>query len=319
MKASSFSDSTLALASKTAPQSQNDPLISYNTLGLPELNERRDHKPQPIILTPAIVEVVKASTARYEANIGHRIRRPLSLKRLKAWKAMHLADEFLPIGEPLKFSDPEETGEIIQLDGWHRDEIVLDTGKPLHCYAQAYIPLKWLPYMDAGRSRSGADNLAMTGYHNPGRLAAMAALIYLFERRENNPFTVVTSAQIVSIIEKYKDLATWATDRLKQLDRPFRIASIGAACYWIEKTADPRRNNFINKILYGDNLQEGDPERAVRKRILEGAYRERSKRGRYHVLMMIFNGWRYLLKNQRISHIKNGGTIYWPGGAPYIF
>lgn len=171
--------------------------------------------------------------------------------------------------DPIKVS----TAPRSLLDGQHRLSAVIKADKTVTMWIAEDCPHEIAPVLDNGRRRTAADILNMRGHTSGVGLATAARMAinylsgYHFGRQ-------VSTARIDEFISQNPDLASWFSyaDKARTVFAP---GPLGAVAFLATRDPlnIPRMSEFLDGVISGANLGEGDGRLVLR----ESARRARDK------------------------------------------
>jgi hypothetical protein len=112
-----------------------------------------------------------------------------------------LANKWRFIGDTIRFDD---NGHMI--DGGHRMTAIIRSGVSQYFVVIRGLDPEAVKYIDTGRARRADDVLTMMGLTNTAKLAAAARVLYNLKHGTILRKTKVSTAQILSIIERHPGL-----------------------------------------------------------------------------------------------------------------
>lgn len=220
-------------------------------------------------ITARLVEITPKLAEQLLARNTHN--RSVSQPRIDQYAADIAKGDWQVNGEAIKIA---HTGQI--LDGQHRLAAILAADKPISTLLITGLEPEVQETMDQGRARSFGDVLKLRGEANFNELGAAVRMVCLYER-DGAPYqtgrTVVPSVQQLSrTLERNPDIR----DSVKLAvgrRRPWLGASQIAAMHYLLSIADPAdADDFIGRLISGENLASGDPILTLRERLQKEHY-----------------------------------------------
>ena len=217
----------------------------------------------------------------------------------------------------------------VLIDGQHRMQAVLNSGHEYLAPVITGIEPRVRPTVDTGKKRSGAQNLQMAGEKNASILSATLTLWKGYEARDLRAMTHPASSapeRRTTIPRIMEDLKAYPQLRLAvQQSRALRPAGQGrslipaseVAMVWQAIISSgcsiARAEEFLESVLSGYDLTEGNPVIALRRRLIDqtGPGLKMDKRER---LALILKTWQLWSTGQTRKVIK------WESGSePFPF
>lgn len=189
--------------------------------------------------------------------------RPLSQSTVSKYTQAIKRGEWALNGEPIIiFSN----GNIAS--GQHRCHAVINANMPIETLIVRNVDHKTFSSIDTGKSRNGADVLAIRGEVNYAKLSA-AARSYLLETLKGRDQYQITTTQICECVDKHPHLRYWVqkftgSQNMKKL---FPAALCGLLAIASEKYGTEKLDAFFTKLATGTGLEDGDPAFVLRERI----------------------------------------------------
>ncbi len=236
--------------------------------------ESKQMKTKPVEKLNLTVEVVELTPDRareyLEANVNYQ--RGLSRTRVEKMAEEIIAGNWMFTGQPIIIN---EHGEMI--DGQHRCAAVILADVPIDVLVVEGVEGVAFQAIDTGKNRSGADVLKIAGYKNVTLSAAIIRCIISYQRKgefhaaKHTQISPMQTLEFMRLNEQtFVPLVTWYTSRIKEM----RILSIGSALpalHWLatqEKVPATLIDEFVEKLLFGDNLKKADPVYQFREALI---------------------------------------------------
>lgn len=218
-------------------------------------------------------------------------------------------------GETIKFN-----GESL-VDGQHRLHAIVQAGRPIRSAVVFGLPDKAFRTVDAGRTRTYADDLFLTGFADSVILAATVRLIrdislgyyYGQGKRANTPSRTELQEYLVDHPEIIESV-----NRTKKV-YPVLTQSTAAALHFLFSQKDATLAEvFMEQLKTGENLAKGDPafmlrERMVRDRLSK--YRLKRK----ETLALCIKAWNAARVGKKVLTLRWTTTGDSPEAFPEIF
>lgn len=201
-------------------------------------------------------------------------------------------------GETIKFSS---TGKL--LDGQHRLHGCVRSGHDLVTMMVEGLDEDVFTTIDMGKKRKTAQILAMAGYVNTYRLAAIIRYVNITERKGLRPNIGgsqhnMTAQQSLDWIVAH----TFVIEAAKEGDRLNRVginrSSAGAAYYLMYLRDAELTHKYFVQLFSGENLKRGDPALAVRNALIGNKF------GALEQLAILIRGWNALRSDRELLEVR---------------
>jgi len=200
-------------------------------------------------------------------------------------------------GEPIIVAD---TGELN--DGQHRCQAVIMAGKAMHTVITFGVRRSSRLTVDVGAVRTAGDFLAMDGHKNPNVTAAVAGMVWQYEKygeiksgQGNRP----TKVQVRHTYAEHPGIDD-SIDIIPNKARSMaRSRSLLAFCHYIiarHAYSRPMADSFILRLCLGDGLTKGDPIYHCREKLIQDKRLHPSER-----VELIFRTWNASRDNRRAT------------------
>lgn len=256
--------------------------------------------PELKTITPAIAaQMLKANTS------NRRLREPHLaglVKEIKGgrWKVN---------GDMIRFSDNN-----VIIDGQHRLHAVVRSGVTIQSWVMDGLPADVFNTIDVGKRRSGGDTLGCLGEKNACRMAAALIMIdkYMTGRVEKSP--MYSNGEIEELLAKYPEVRYSINTHVK--GKKVLLPAVMDACHYLFSRKNPAAaNRFMERVLRGSGLEEGEPEYVLRERLVSNSL-AKAKLSKAHVFALCINAWNHSQSGKKINHLKlyvrNGKLIEFP-------
>jgi len=209
-------------------------------------------------------------------------------------------------------------------NGGHRMTLVAAGDEPAQFIVVRNLPPDSWDVTDKGKGRSFADSLGRMGEKNTAVLAAALRTLYRYEQtgemRYNSGGSRIAEGTLKRfLLDERPEIRTAVNEaRNVPLRLPYPVAPSTAAvlfyCFWKGTSWDDAMG-FFSLVRTGENLQEGDPILALRRRLNDDltarankSYQKRLEEIERRALLIIaFNKW---MRGERVR------VLAWrPGGA----
>jgi hypothetical protein len=177
-------------------------------------------------------------------------------------------------GESIKVA---EDGSL--LDGQHRLQAVVESGKSIQVLVVRNLPLRAQDTVDTGRRRRLADILMVEGYTDASALAATVNILHRYRigaRLDYSQANAPTPAQALAIVQaepQIRDSVRVGRNVTKVIGGPIGVF---AALHLVFIETDPEpAEDFFTSLKSGAELDRGDPLLRLRNQVV----RPRKDRG----------------------------------------
>lgn len=243
--------------------------------------------------------------ALLEKNIGNRSIRQL---RVETYAEQMRSGRWLLTGEAITLN-----GDRL-LNGQHRLLACIKANMPFTTVVARGIASDAYKAIDGGLSRTTADRLGHRGLPDPTVSAAAGRLIYGYRAgilADRTKLNIMASSQVVEDIVA-SDVERWAT--ACAIGRKARAAiqfnQSAMAAFYVLLVTDINEElvtDFIDGLLSGVRLAEGDPRLALRSWVLNA-----KRRTNVDQLSALIRAWNAHVKGTRLAYIKP-----WVSGQPF--
>lgn len=107
-----------------------------------------------------------------------RVQRHQQPKRVGRYAADMAVHQWPFLGDPVRFSAPDDKGLSYFMDGCHRAEAVVESGESIPLLVIRGFPFSLIQQVDVGGRRTFVNYLQMNGVANPGDVAAVTSMLY---------------------------------------------------------------------------------------------------------------------------------------------
>ena len=249
-------------------------------------------KAELLSITPAFAELLlKSNTANRHVTESHVA---YLVKEIKAgrWKVN---------GDTIRIS---KSGLII--DGQHRLLAIVRAGVTIESWVVTGLPDDVFDTIDVGKRRSPGDTLECRGEQNAHRLAAALALIDKYMTGRVDKSSHYTNSETEALLAKYPT----ARESLitSKSGKGLLLPSVLDACHYLFTQKDPVMTEvFMDRILKGVGLEEGDPWYVLRERLLTNSI-SNTKLSKAHVMALCIKAWNHARAGRRITKLQLNGV-----------
>lgn len=230
-----------------------------------------------------------------QLNIGNR---PLSATNVDVLVKAIKAGGWKLNGETIKLS---KAGRI--LDGQHRLEAVVKSGRTIKTLVVEGLDDDIFDSLGEGKPRSGADTLYIMGEKNCTRLNSCLIMIdkYITGRVEKN--VTYSNSEIKGLMSKYPE-ARDCLHKIKVQGKSLAFPCVMDACFYLfSKKDESLADVFMAKVFRGAGLEEGDPEYALRERLVNNSL-SKAKLPKAYVFALFIKAWNHARAGNKIGHLK---------------
>lgn len=206
---------------------------------------------QVIDITP---EVAKQLLTK---NIGNRPINKIHVDRLS--RAM-LAGEWKFNGDTICIN-----GDRL-IDGQHRLTAVVESGITIRSILVSGLASSVFDTKDIGRHRSAADTLSVIGEVNTRKLAAALSVVDQYMTGRVGEWVRYSNVQMEALLQSHPRIR----ESVRKCGNPKIVRpSVLAACHYLFSLKDAElADAFIEKVMHGKALSEGEPAYVLRERLL---------------------------------------------------
>lgn len=194
-------------------------------------------------------------------------------------------------------------------NGQHRCRAVVETGVAVKVIMVFGVSRHSRMTVDQGATRTVGHYIAMLGHGDANVLATVGNYVWQFKEYgylSSNPGLRPTKSEVLLAIDHFKDIP----DSLRAI--PFKggsvlaVRSIMAFCHWAiaQRAGSVEADAFLNRLMKGNNLAEGDPILYCRNRLLDmrkdGGGRANDR------VELIFKTWNAHRQRKKVDRIVLG-------------
>ena len=204
-----------------------------------------------------------------ESNVGYQ--RNLARSRVELYASENISGNWQLTGQPIIFN---QHGEMI--DGQHRCAAVIMAEHSIDSLVVEGIEAEAYSALDQGKQRGAADVLKIAGYSNVTLTAAVARCIinYQASKELHGKKTAVSSMRVLAFVKKNDHTLSHIVSFFTGLNPYTRVLQLGSslpALQWIlanGRVPQGLIDEFIDKMLYGENLKRADPIYQLREALI---------------------------------------------------
>jgi hypothetical protein len=237
---------------------------------------------------------------------GNISNRRLNERTVNLYTRDMLADKWPLNGEAIK-----RAADNTLLDGQHRLEAVIRSGKTIKMLVISGLPPETQETMDLGRKRNASDTLTLRGESNTTALSSIARRVTLWDRGDRSFREVVTFAEMSETLDKHPEIRRSAelAVRVHNAFRFLPTSSLGTAHHLMLRVDPERVPWFFGAIETGAGLDLGNPVLTLRERVRSD--RESGQKvGDVRALAYLVRAWNANRKGATLARIQH------PVGTP---
>lgn len=236
--------------------------------------------------------------------------RPFRMRKALGYSRDMQHGKWLFNGDPIRF-----TGNFEALqDGQHRLWAVVDSGTTQSFVVVNNLPAEAQETVDTGITRTTSDALHLRGYHESGKVAAIARQCVRYDAgvRTSGGQLVPTHAEIIEFVEQNEKLLGLAVSTARHSERTNLWAppsTIGSAYFICARINQQDAEEFCNtRLIDMIGLTGRDPARALRRRLEEegknSGRRTRTRMSPDDVLRYAFLAWNIYRERREVSKLQ---------------
>jgi len=192
------------------------------------------------------------------------------------------------------------TGRL--LDGQHRLSAVVKTGITIQSWVIEGLPDDIFDTIDLVKRRSGGDTLGCLGEINAYRLNSALILVdkYMTGRVEKS--LCYSNSEVKELLSKYPEVRNSINSKVK--GKKLILPSVMDACHYLFSQKDVvLAELFLERVLRGSGLEEGEPEYVLREKLVSN-FLSKAKLNKAHVFALCIKAWNHRRAGNKIQHLK---------------
>jgi hypothetical protein len=197
------------------------------------------------------------------------------------------------------------------LDGQHRLTAVVRAGIAIDTWIMYDVPPDVFDTIDVGKRRSAGDTLGCKGQKNSYRLAAALIMIdkYMTGRMEKS--VQYSNTEIEELLLKYPDAPNYLVT--SSAKRGLLLPSLMDSLYYLFSQRDNALADlFLERILKGAGLQEGEPWYVLREKLLADSL-SKARLSKAYIFALCVHAWNHTRSGNKIKilrlHEKETGKL----------
>jgi hypothetical protein len=240
--------------------------------------------------------------------------RPFSDALADRYAAAIVRGEWLLNAETIKF----DTNDIL-LDGQHRLEAVVRSGKPIAALVVWGLNPDTFRTIDQGKKRTAGDTLAVSGEKHYTTLASAVIVVWKLINGKVKDMAHPSQDQVLETLNSHPGLRQSVNYIVTLRGRATHMpVSIGSALHYLFSTKDAEKASAFWKGVYdGEGLTKGSSVYRLRERLLSN-FRSRSKMRREYLLHLCIKAWKFYLAGTRVDNLQVKETEAFPALLDYI-
>jgi hypothetical protein len=188
------------------------------------------------------------------------------------------------------------------IDGQHRLHAIVKSGITIQSWVMRGLSDDVFDTIDVGKRRSAGDTLGCRGEKNAHRLAAALIIIdkYMTGRVEKS--VQYANTEVEGLLLKYPDVRSSVFTGMKGTG--LILPSVLDACHYLfsKKDAD-MAESFLQKVVKGIGLEEGDPWYVLRERLLQNSISS-AKLSKALMMALCIKAWNAARQGKRITKLQ---------------
>lgn len=245
-------------------------------------------KPELKTITPEIAaKMLKCNTANRPLTESHVAALAKEMKR-GSWKVN---------GDMIRISSKN-----IIIDGQHRLHAVVRSAITIQSWVMVGLPDDVFDTIDVGKRRSSGDTLSCRGEKNAHRLAAALIMIDKYMTGRSEKSVSYSNTEVEVLLEKYPDVRE--SMMLKEKAKGLLLPSVLDSCnYLFSKKDKGLAEFFMEKIIRGVQLEEGDPCYVLRERLLVNSLSP-TKLSKALLMALVIKAWNHFRAGTRVTKLQ---------------
>ncbi len=239
------------------------------------------------LITPKLAEEILAKNTN---------NRPINNAKVAEYTKAMREGEWMQNGDTICLS----TERLI--DGQHRLHAIIRSGVPIECIIVDDLDPEVIRTKGIGKKWNGADILAFKGYKQCKATAAALQQVDLYLTGRVGKHVTYSNNQIVELAEKHpgiRDSVLLCGDTRRLISRAY----LTAYHYLFSKKDASAANKFVDKLLTGVGLNEGDPIYLLRERLLTNSLAKAKVTDDYLAAILI-KAWNFSRAGKTIKSLR---------------
>lgn len=187
------------------------------------------------------------------------------------------------------------------IDGQHRLTAIAQANIMVQSFVVEGLPSDVFDTKDIGKRRSGGDTLGVRGEKNAHRLSSALIMVDKYETGRPDVSVNYTNTQIEELLEKYPDVRqAIVTSANSHTIIPPSV--LDACSYIFSKLDKVLFDEFLNKVVKGIGLQEGDPFYLLRERLVKNSL-SKAKLKKSYIMALCIKAWNFSRTGTKIRFL----------------
>jgi hypothetical protein len=241
-------------------------------------------------ITPQIAaSFLEKNTRNRPLNVYH-VRRLAKEMEMGRWKMN---------GDTIRFNGDS------MIDGQHRCAAGVRSGVTFRTLVVRGLSEDVFSTIDAGKNRSGGDTLALMGIPNGNTVAACLKFVdrIVTGQAYTNGKNTVSNSEVRELFVKYPNISE-SIAVVPRRGKSICASSILAGLHYLFALRDAEAaGKFVDDVINGIGLQEGDSVYLLRERLLQNSYMKQKLRPEFTAALCI-KAWNARRLNKKLSVLK---------------
>lgn len=203
-------------------------------------------------------------------------------------------------GETIVF---DSQGRLVQ--GQHRCQAVIESGVPIQVYVIWGVDSDISSSYDNTSRRTAADGLKADGFSNTWSLGCAARRVMSYESRRSGVPLASPASEIVEFCKANPDLSESVRmcRASEKLAKSIETTVLAAMHFLFSKRSRSQADEFIEKLISGENLTSGSPILALRNCMI----RVDTKFDATDSMILIIKCWNAYRQDKKITRLNSPG------------
>lgn len=188
------------------------------------------------------------------------------------------------------------------IDGQHRLLAVVKSGVTIETLVVEGLPSDVFNTKDIGKKRTAADTLSVLGENQCKSLAAALVVVDRYMTGRVGKQVRYTNTEIEDLLAKYPEVrrsvrVSWETKKLV-------ARSVLTGCHYLfAKKDESAADQFVQQLISGSGIIEGDPVYVLRERILQNSL-AKAKLSCDYLMAIIIKAWNHKRAGNNIRSLR---------------
>jgi hypothetical protein len=251
-------------------------------------------------------------------NTGNR---PLDPRQVERFKRLLVDRKWMNTGEPVIVSE-----DSILNDGQHRLTAIVEANIAAELDIRFGVPREAFHATGTGKARNARHVLAIEGYSNTTRQAAMARLIIHYDKHRMANQEQVENGDILAVVDADDHICKIAAKIQRSKFSPTRTGTFGFVLAIAARSAPlDQVFEFADLVTNGrfESPDESEPKRCLHVRLRDEALRKGERLNALDFTILTVKAWNAWVRGERMLTIRvNNGDrsnagfpkiLEWPG------